>query len=123
MLDAIKDAVIARTIEALRADLDQAGRSLRAVFSQPETLTQMDAQTAWKLIHGLEASLSVAEQTLRDVRRSPGMPSGPMRRAVTDLLTVVSHFQELLHTRLVPMAEKTYDLPPQGTRWQIEPPR
>lgn len=123
MLDAIKNAAVARTVEALRADLDQAGRSLAALRLHLESLSQMDAQTAWRLIHGLQASLYIAEQTLRDARRSPGMPAGPLRRAVTDTLTLVAHVQELLERHLIPLAEKAYNLPPQGTRWTVEPPR
>lgn len=123
MLDAIKDAAVARMIESLRADLDQAGRSLAALRSQLGSLSEMDAQTAWRLIHGLEASLQIAEQTLREARRSPGMPSGPLRHAVTDVLTLVAHIHELFQRHLIPLAERTYDLPPKGTRWTVEPPK
>lgn len=122
MLDAIKDAAVARTVQALRADAEQAGRSLKALIEHPESLSRVDALTAWRLIHGLEASLSVAEETLREARRSPGMPEGPLRRAATDLLSLVSNVKELLESRLIPIAERTYDLPPPGTRWKIQRP-
>lgn len=122
MLDALKEAAMARVFEALRADLEQAGRSLAKLKDRPESLAQMDPLTAWRLVHGLQASLEIAQQTLRAARRSPGMPAGPMRQAVTDVLALVAHVHELLHLHLIPLVERTYGAPPQGTRWRVEPP-
>ncbi len=122
MLDALKEAAMARVFEALHADLEQAGRSLAKLKDRPESLAQMDPLTAWRLVHGLQASLEIAQQTLRAARRSPGMPAGPMRQAVTDVLALVAHVHELLHLHLIPLVERTYGAPPQGTRWRVEPP-
>ena len=123
MLDAIKNAAVARTVEALRADLDQAGRSLAALRLHLESLSQMDAQTAWRLIHGLQASLYIAEQTLRDARRSPGMPAGPLRRAVTTRSPSSPTCRSSLSDISSRSLRRAYNLPPQGTRWTVEPPR
>src|SRR5690606_30532115 len=101
---------------------DQAGRSLERLKNHLDSLSQMDAHTAWQLVHGLQASLDIAQQTLRAARRSPGMPAGPLRQAVTDVLALVAHIHELVHLHLIPLAERAYGAPPEDTRWRVQPP-
>lgn len=122
MLDALRDAVIARRIQDLRADLSQAGASLQALSNDLGSLETVDPKAAWELIHGLQASLIVAERSLRSVRRSDGLPQGTLRKSVNDLLNAVAHMRQLLERDLIPYAEKAYGFPPPGTRWQLTEP-
>lgn len=122
VLEGIRDAIIAQRVNALKADLQRAGASLQAVFTQPAVLQQMDPKAAWTLIHGLQASLEVAERTLRTVRGSGGLPAGPAQQAVADLQVATAHLREVLAEAVVPFAERQFDFPPPGTRWEITPP-
>lgn len=122
MLEGIRDAIIAQRLNALKADLSRAGDSLQAVFTQPQVLQQMDSKTAWTLVHGLQASLEVAERTLRTVRSSGGVPAGPAMQAVSDLQVAAAHLREVLSEAVVPFAERQFDFPPPGTRWRVQPP-
>lgn len=122
MLDRIKDAVVARKLDDLRADFAQAQRSLERLLAQGQAWREISPETAWRLVHGIEASLSVAVATLKEARRSPGMPQGPARQAVTDMMALALHLEELLANHLIPLVERQFDLPPKGTRWRLEPP-
>lgn len=122
MLNLMKNLIIASKLQGLNSDFAQAGQSLKRLAGQLETLQHIDPHTAWQLVLGLQASLEVAEKTLRETRRSQGLPDGPVRAAVTDLLTAVSHARALFHDDLLPLAEKTYGFAPKGTRWKVTPP-
>jgi len=122
MLEQIKDAVVARRLEALRADFDQAKRSIARLGAHPSAWRGLSPESAWRLVHGLEASLSVAVATLRETRRTGGVSTGPLRQALSDVLALAVHLEELLQNYLVPLVEREHGLPPEGTRWRIEPP-
>lgn len=122
MLDWIKDALAAREIEALRADFDQAKRSLARLAADPSSLRTVSPEAAWRLVHGIEASLAIGVKTLREARRSQGIPAGPLRQAVADMLALALHLEELFRGQVLPLVEREFGPPPKGTRWRVEPP-
>ncbi len=77
MLDTLKEAAMARVLEALPPTSSKPAVRWQSSKTGRRALRKWMPLTAWRLVHGLQASLEIAQQTLRAARRSPGMPAGP----------------------------------------------
>lgn len=121
MFDMIRKAILTQKINEVKGELQRAGASLQELLLRPDLLDKLDAQTVWSLVHGLEASLQVLEQTLRNALNGPAPADPEVRRTLRELQNAVAALREALGS-VTPYVEALYDAPPKATRWELVPP-
>lgn len=118
MLDMIRKAVIGQKINEIKGELQQAGASIQELLLGPDLLDKLDAETVWRLIHGLDASFIVMERTLRSTLSEEAEVDPAVRKTLRDLQAAVTKLRESLGS-VVPFVQTVYDTPPKPTQWRV----
>lgn len=120
MLNTLRKAVVAHKMNEIKQEFQRAGESIQQLLLT-DALDRLGGETAWPLIHGLEASLTVMEGTLRGLLRTPETLDPAVTRSLRDLQAAVVTLRSTL-SGMTPLIEAQFGLPPKGTVWTVEPP-
>lgn len=121
MFDMIRKAVMTQKINEVKDELQRAGSSLQELLMDPDILDKLDDQTAWSLIHGMEASITVLEKTLRTTLGENNEMHGDVRKTLRDVQAAVVRLKESLGS-VTPMVQMVYGAPPKDSEWKLVPP-
>ncbi len=121
MFDFIRKAVIAHKIDEVKAELHQAGQALQELLMDADVLEKLDAHTVWSLLHGLDASFTVLEKTLRSTLSENEAVHPDVRRSLREVQAAVAALRSSL-TGLLPLVENVYPQPARKTQWELVPP-
>lgn len=121
MWASIRKAVLTHKLNEIKGELQRAGESVQALLMEPDILKRLDSDTAWRLIHGLEASFRIVEDTVRGILGAGTAPDAGVARALRDVQAAAATLRETLDG-LMPYVEGLYGPPRSETRWQVIPP-
>lgn len=121
VLDTLRKAMMTHKVNEVKQELQRAGNSLQELLMQPDILDRLNVHTAWTLVHGVDASLNVLEQTIRSALRSDEPVDSDVTRTLRDVQAAMTTLRTTLGS-IVPFVESKFDMPPKGTQWNIDPP-
>lgn len=121
MFDFIRKAVISHKVEEVKGELQRAGRALQELLMDPNILDKLDSETVWSLLHGLDASFTVLEKTLRTTLGENEEVHPDVRKSLREVQAAVAALRSSV-TGLLPLVENVYPQPTKKTQWQLIPP-